>query len=655
MGGGDPRITSAVNRLEALMQPPRKESPITTTTYPNIMPNSAQTITTQLHINPTQIPPPQSFTHPTLGPTVSWTTTLLAENNIHNPSTELTDAQRRAFTQCDALILAAVKERNQFLEISRALVAECGKHREIANKYLGIVRQLVGIVPMNVRVGVKMDLEAIERFARSEVSISPTATVAPVVAPPQRPPPQPSVPLHHTTQPVSRQSSHERFDGYEYLIPSSSGKRMASPTSTISDKRFCSGESRGTSTVVESPDLDYRKSVSLDEQEQDDSAAAPSVPTVGDSPNMIPTDTSSAPAASIPSQESVAIKSTPANTANQVILPPSHQPVRRNLPPIMQVNPPTEYKLSTKVPNKDVVCAMALSRPFKYLFSACLGSIKIWDVSVNMDEAPQVGTIELNKENNYIRAIKITPDGKTLVAGGEGQDPHIVAKLPTGGYDTYTLTISHDSRTVLIGGRDNCIQMWDLVTRQFIRTFQGHTGAVTCTTLSRDGKKLYSGSCDGTIRLWDMPTSQCLETFHFPSAVHSFDLNPLIPILTVGLEDGVVQRYLTRPGAESGEEEVVYLDVGGGSGGDGDKMSWGCVRYSRSGLWFAVAGMGGKMCVFKEGSMNSGGVKVGAVKMCEVAAEEGSGTIICAEVSSCGNYVVTGGGNKVANVFRVTA
>ncbi|ORY49813.1 WD40 repeat-like protein [Rhizoclosmatium globosum] len=205
---------------------------------------------------------------------------------------------------------------------------------------------------------------------------------------------------------------------------------------------------------------------------------------------------------------------------------------------------------------------MALSRPFKYLFSACLGSIKIWDVSVNMDEAPQVGTIELNKENNYIRAIKITPDGKTLVAGGEGQDPHIVAKLPTGGYDTYTLTISHDSRTVLIGGRDNCIQMWDLVTRQFIRTFQGHTGAVTCTTLSRDGKKLYSGSCDGTIRLWDMPTSQCLETFHFPSAVHSFDLNPLIPILTVGLEDGVVQRYLTRPGAESGEEEVVYWMLG---------------------------------------------------------------------------------------------
>ncbi|ORY49814.1 hypothetical protein BCR33DRAFT_553269 [Rhizoclosmatium globosum] len=81
----------------------------TSSTYSHTTPLNMTAITTQLHINPTQIPPPQSFTHPTLGPTVSWTTTLLAENNIHNPSTELTDAQRRAFTQCDALILAAVK------------------------------------------------------------------------------------------------------------------------------------------------------------------------------------------------------------------------------------------------------------------------------------------------------------------------------------------------------------------------------------------------------------------------------------------------------------------------------------------------------------------------------------------------------------------
>ncbi|KAI9342651.1 WD40-repeat-containing domain protein [Obelidium mucronatum] len=658
-------------------------------------------ITTQLHLNATQIPPPQTYTHPTLGPTVSWTSNILAEANL-KPQTDLSEAHRRAFTQCDALILAAVKERNQFLEISRALVQECGKHQEIGAKYLGILRQLVGIVPQNVRVGVKMDLEAIERFSRSEVALSsggPPPLVAAASAPVRTMSGASSaLNMQHPHQFSSRQQSFEHLD----CSVNPFGKRSGSPMSVLGDKRMrgdstnsAAGDSVGS---VESPELEYRWKSATPEQ-ADTAFPQVTVPTVGESPIL---NTRSVPPEQQQQQQHQQQQN--AHPRNHQKFPPMHIPgstmgcstivsmsvlppppppthdnnqlpsiTRKSLPAIMQVNAPTGYTQYSKVVNKNVVCAMALSRPFKYLFTACGGTIKIWDISTSLPEAPQVGTIELNynhNESSYIRTIKISSDGKTLVAGGEGQDvsicninttqPHVTAKLPTNGHDTYSITLSHDGQTCLVGGSDNKIHLWDMDSLTHKLTFSGHTGAVTCTSLSRDGKKLYSGSCDGSVRLWDVSSGQCLERFGFRSGVHGFDLNPLIPILTVGLEDGVAQRYLTRDVGRLGngvDDGSVYLDVGDV---DGKPAPWGCARYSRSGLWFTVAGMNGKMCVFKEGNLTASGngASGAAVSMCTVLAKadgkDDPVSIICTEVSSCGNFVVMGCSDKTAKVFRVT-
>ncbi|KAJ3062940.1 hypothetical protein HDU98_001226, partial [Podochytrium sp. JEL0797] len=227
---------------------------------PPTAPLNMTAITTQLHMNPTSIPPPQSYTHPSLGPTVSWTTSILADCHL-DPTTDLTDAHRRAFTQCDAMILTAVKERNQFLEISRALVQECGKHREIGGKYLGILKQLVSIVPPNVRVGVKMDLEAIDCFARSEVSIATSSTIPVTRINPAQSQPTPMAPPippqthNHQEKHLSRQPSFEGSTSSQSgssLI--STAKRLASPlsVSSLSDKRRKSEES-----LTESPELEY--------------------------------------------------------------------------------------------------------------------------------------------------------------------------------------------------------------------------------------------------------------------------------------------------------------------------------------------------------------------------------------------------------------
>ncbi|KAJ3140915.1 hypothetical protein HK100_008279 [Physocladia obscura] len=696
-------------------------------------------ITTQLHTNSTTVPQPQTYNHPTLGPTVSWTTSILADCNI-NPISDLTDAQRRAFTCCDAIILAAVKERNQFLEISRALVSECGKYREIGNKYLGILRQLVGIVPLNVQVGVRMDLEAIEKFARTESALAAShiqygSEQYNQVYRQAQHKSQHSEWQKHTHDFAHQKSAEvgnlelnrKKLESFVGNIATNL-KRIASPVffknceKKMKSVGSCNSSSpNSNSRIVESPDeTDFRLENEIIERKTDEETL-PNRINIGDSPIT-----------TAQSVESIlsSVEFLERKESSQQDRPHN---TRRNLLPMMQVNAPQQHKLNTKVLNKQVVSAMALSRPFKYLFTACSGSIKIWDVSVSLKEAPQVGIIDLNIESNkLIRTIKLTPDGKTLIAGGEGQDvsicnintttPHLIARIPSVGCDIYTLAVTHNSAAVIIGGRDSLLQLWDIssataltaaqkINMNFVRSFIGHTASVTCVSISRDGKKLYSGSLDKTVRLWDIQFGYLLETFNFSCPVYSFDLNPLIPILTVGLDNAVVQKFLTRLpmhhqqqqqqnnslGSTSAttsdnlirttDHDIVYLEnpkisaekidtVSAESqqqqqnrfGGDDDSHDdnddiernlskptpWSCVKYSRSGLWFVVAGSNGNVSVYKEGNVNpatvavmscgggrgegggsaSGDVKnrrCGAKKICTILGD-GSATI-CADVS----------------------
>jgi WD40 repeat protein len=79
-----------------------------------------------------------------------------------------------------------------------------------------------------------------------------------------------------------------------------------------------------------------------------------------------------------------------------------------------------------------------------------------------------------------VRAIAITPDVKTLAAGGGNrslgaQKPHFV-------------------------------QLWDIETGKVRAELRGHIGGITSLDFSPDGSLLASGSLDNSVRLWDTET-----------------------------------------------------------------------------------------------------------------------------------------------------
>ncbi len=68
-----------------------------------------------------------------------------------------------------------------------------------------------------------------------------------------------------------------------------------------------------------------------------------------------------------------------------------------------------------------------------------------------------------------------------------------------------------DNQTILTGGVDNTIRLWNLQTGKEIRQFLGHTGAIWNIACSPDGSTFLSSSRDQTARLWDVATGKTLH------------------------------------------------------------------------------------------------------------------------------------------------
>lgn len=85
------------------------------------------------------------------------------------------------------------------------------------------------------------------------------------------------------------------------------------------------------------------------------------------------------------------------------------------------------------------------------------------------------------------------------------------------------IALSPDGRTVLSGGWDKRLHLWDVKNGALVRTFTGHTDWVQSGCFSGDGRQVLSGSGGGLdasaepdLRLWDVASGECLHVFRGP-------------------------------------------------------------------------------------------------------------------------------------------
>lgn len=113
----------------------------------------------------------------------------------------------------------------------------------------------------------------------------------------------------------------------------------------------------------------------------------------------------------------------------------------------------------------------------------------------------------------------------------------------------WSVAVSPNGKTLIGGGEQNDIKLWNLGEGQLIRTLSDHKDKVWTIALGPKGKILASASGDCTIKLWDMPTGKLLRTFRaHPATVWSVAISPDAKLLVSGSEDQTLKVWEIKTG-----------------------------------------------------------------------------------------------------------
>lgn len=130
-------------------------------------------------------------------------------------------------------------------------------------------------------------------------------------------------------------------------------------------------------------------------------------------------------------------------------------------------------------------------------------------------------------------AIAIGADGQTLVSGG--QDKTIkVWELQTGKLKKTLrsdsgaindLAIAPDGKTIVTAGGDRLVRIWDITSDRPPQILKGHSGSVLHVHIASDGKTVISvaDGIDREIKVWDIATGQQKATLPY---THFDDISP---------------------------------------------------------------------------------------------------------------------------------
>ena len=177
----------------------------------------------------------------------------------------------------------------------------------------------------------------------------------------------------------------------------------------------------------------------------------------------------------------------------------------------------------------------------------------------------------LSGHSDTVWTVAISPDGKTLVSGGSDKTIKIwnlqtgnLRRTLTGHTDAVrAIAMSQDGALLASASGDKTIKIWDLQSGTLLRTLTGHLGPVWSVAIGSDGQTLASGSYDSTVKIWSLQTGTLRHTFpeHYES-IWSVAISPDGQTLVSAAYDGTIKIWDLQTGdlrrtLASGNSEAI--------------------------------------------------------------------------------------------------
>ena len=157
-------------------------------------------------------------------------------------------------------------------------------------------------------------------------------------------------------------------------------------------------------------------------------------------------------------------------------------------------------------------------------------------VSAGSDQTVRFWNVATSTQINILRghtepivSLAFAPDGQSLVSTTSGT-VKLWDALPRGQRDVVSehagwvdaVAVAPDGRTLVTSDYHTlALKLWDVPTRSLLVSLEGHTGIPRAVAFSPDGKLLASGGGDQTVRLWDLDKHRTVSIHRCDSGVET--------------------------------------------------------------------------------------------------------------------------------------
>ena len=215
-----------------------------------------------------------------------------------------------------------------------------------------------------------------------------------------------------------------------------------------------------------------------------------------------------------------------------------------------------------ELPHNAEVDELSLSQDGRWLVTRTTDQRATLSDTTGVEKARNFGS-----NNEQIESAVISADGKFLVMGTVERDRtgkfnHVISlvnwatgeKLRTlTGHQRHvqSLSLTADAKSLLSGGNDGALLLWDVVKGAPLRTLSVPRQELTALALSGDGKMLAVRFDKSLVGLWNLATGERLKNIDFGKRITGkFQLSNDGKFLLVASDENLITAWNTATGAE---------------------------------------------------------------------------------------------------------